>query len=59
MADKKTVYDLDLGASFTPVGDNWKGLSRDQLHLSAEGYEMWAAALNTLLASLAATPAAK
>lgn len=59
LADKKSVFYLDLGAKFTPLGDNWKGLSKDKLHLTAEGYEMWAAELNTLLASQFAAPATK
>ncbi|MES3021858.1 MAG: GDSL-type esterase/lipase family protein [Pseudomonadota bacterium] len=59
LADKKSIYFLDLGPRFTPVGDNWKGLSRDKLHLSAEGYEMWATELNALLQSLATDPTAK
>jgi lysophospholipase L1-like esterase len=54
LADRKNVFFLDLGASFTPLGDNWKGLSKDKLHLSAEGYDMWATQLNALLATLAA-----
>jgi lysophospholipase L1-like esterase len=51
-ADNKAVFYLDLAAKFTPDGDNWKGLSRDKLHLSAEGYEMWAAGLEALLPSV-------
>jgi lysophospholipase L1-like esterase len=59
MADKKNVYYVDLAAKFTPVDDNWKGLSRDKLHLTAEGYEMWAAELAALLPTVLATaPAA-
>lgn len=49
LADQKSVFFLDLAASFTPVADNWKGLSRDKLHLSAEGYDMWATQLEALL----------
>jgi lysophospholipase L1-like esterase len=49
MADKQTVYYVDLASKFIPMGDNWKGLSRDKLHLTAEGYEMWAAELEALL----------
>ncbi|WP_426104536.1 GDSL-type esterase/lipase family protein [Massilia sp. TSP1-1-2] len=49
LADDKRVFYIDLAARFTPEGDNWKGLSRDKLHLSAEGYEMWASALEPLL----------
>jgi lysophospholipase L1-like esterase len=60
MADKKTVHYLDLAARFTPVDDNWKGLGRDKLHLTAEGYEMWAEQLEALLPSLVgAAPPAK
>ncbi len=53
LADGKSVYFLDLGSKFVPLADNWKGLSRDKLHLTAEGYEMWAQELNTLLGTLA------
>lgn len=49
MADKRNVVYVDLAAKFTPVGDNWKGLGRDKLHLTAEGYELWAAELEAVL----------
>jgi lysophospholipase L1-like esterase len=49
LADRKSVHYIDLAAKFVPVGDNWKGLSRDKLHLSDEGYAMWAAELEALL----------
>lgn len=49
MDDKKAVYYVDLAAKFTPVGDSWKGIGRDKLHLTTEGYEMWAAELEALL----------
>lgn len=49
LADKKTVHYLDLASRFTPVGGNWKGLSNDKLHLSAEGYAMWAQELHAFL----------
>jgi lysophospholipase L1-like esterase len=52
LTDGKTVFYLDLAAKFTPEGDNWKGLSRDKLHLTTEGYEMWAAELEALLPSV-------
>lgn len=58
MADKKTVIYADLAARFTPVADNWKGLGRDKLHLTAEGYEMWAAQLEALLPPLVGSVAA-
>ena len=49
MADEKSVHYLDLAARFTPEGDNWKGLSRDKLHLTVEGYEQWAQALQAVI----------
>ena len=49
LADNRSVFYLDLAAKFPPEGDSWKGLGRDKLHLTAEGYEMWAAALEALL----------
>ena len=52
LADGKTVFYLDLAAKFTPTEGNWKGLGRDKLHLTAEGYEMWAAELEALLPQL-------
>lgn len=55
-ADNRTVFYLDLAAKMTPEGDSWKGLGPDKLHLTAEGYEMWAAELDPLLAKLAAAP---
>jgi lysophospholipase L1-like esterase len=51
-ADNQAVYYLDLAAKMTPQGDSWKGLGPDRLHLTAEGYEMWAAELDPLLAKL-------
>lgn len=60
MADNKTIVYVDLAAKFTPEGDNWKGLGRDKLHLTAEGYEMWASELASRLPSLlASAPPAK
>jgi hypothetical protein len=35
----KTVYYFDLGAEMTPVGDNWKGVGYDHLHLTPDRYE--------------------
>jgi lysophospholipase L1-like esterase len=49
MADQQNLFYLDLASKFTPQGDNWKGLSRDKLHLTTEGYETWAAELQALL----------
>jgi len=49
LADGRTIFYLDLAAKFTPVGDTWQGLIRDKLHLSPEGYEVWAAELEAML----------
>jgi lysophospholipase L1-like esterase len=52
LADGKSVVYLDLAAQFTPMADSWKGLQRDKLHLTEEGYQMWAAELEPLLTGL-------
>ena len=52
LADQRSVFYLDLAAKFTPDGDNWKGLGRDKLHLTNEGYATWAAELEALLPTL-------
>lgn len=49
LADNKRVWFLNLATRFTPEGDSWKGLGRDKLHLTADGYEAWAAELEALL----------
>lgn len=50
LADGETVFYLDLAAKFPPTGDgNWVGLTRDKLHLSTEGYEVWANELEAML----------
>jgi lysophospholipase L1-like esterase len=51
-ANDRDVYYLDLAEKMTPAGDSWKGLGPDKLHLTVEGYEMWAAELDPLLAKL-------
>ncbi|MFZ6681145.1 GDSL-type esterase/lipase family protein [Undibacterium sp. Tian12W] len=50
--DQRNIYYLDLAAQLPPVGDNWKGMSKDKLHLSVEGYEIWASALEPLLSTI-------
>jgi len=50
--DQSNIFYLDLAAQLPPVGDNWKGMSKDKLHLSAEGYEIWANALEPLLSAV-------
>jgi lysophospholipase L1-like esterase len=62
-ADNKTVYFLDLVPLMPPITmikedgkviNNWKGISQDQLHPDAEGYQIWADAMEPLLAKLLA-----
>ena len=52
MDDQRNIYYLDLAAQLPPVGGNWKGMSKDKLHLSVEGYEIWASALEPLLSTI-------
>jgi len=52
--DDKSVYYFDLAAKMTPEGNSWKGLGPDRLHLSPEGYELWASAMEPLLTKLLA-----
>ena len=53
LADGKEVIYVDLASKFTPEGENWKGLLKDKLHLTTEGYEMWAAEINPLIDQIA------
>ena len=50
--DNKTVFYFDLAAKMTPEGDGWKGIGSDHLHLTPEGYELWASEMEPLLAKL-------
>jgi lysophospholipase L1-like esterase len=52
--DNQTVFYFDLASKMTPVGDSWKGLGPDRLHLTPEGYELWAASMEPLLNKLIA-----
>jgi lysophospholipase L1-like esterase len=52
--DNQSVFYFDLAARMTPVGDNWKGVGFDHLHLTPEGYELWADAMEPLLTKLLA-----
>jgi len=53
-ADERTVFYFDLASKMAPKGDTWTGLGPDRLHLGAEGYELWAASMEPLLARLLA-----
>jgi lysophospholipase L1-like esterase len=54
LGDDKTVFYFDLAAKMTPVGNSWKGLGPDRLHLLPEGYELWASEMDPLLTKLLA-----
>jgi lysophospholipase L1-like esterase len=62
-ADDSTVFYLDLVPLMPPVttttpdgqtDTNWKGLSPDHLHPDASGYQIWADAMEPILAKLLA-----
>ncbi len=59
--DQRTIFYLDLVPLMPPVvtqtpdgkeDTNWKGMSKDHLHPDAEGYQIWADAMEPLLAKL-------
>jgi lysophospholipase L1-like esterase len=52
--DDKSVFYFDLASKMTPVGNSWKGLGPDRLHLLPEGYELWASEMEPLLSKLIA-----
>lgn len=51
-ADNKSVFRLNLAERMRPEGDSWKGLKADKLHLSPEGYAIWAETMEPLLKKL-------
>ncbi len=51
-ADNKSVFRLNLAERMRPEGDSWKGLKADKLHLSPEGYAIWAESMEPLLKKL-------
>lgn len=41
----------------TPMGkDSWKGIGFDHLHVTPEGYELWASSMEPLLTQLLTSP---
>jgi alpha-L-fucosidase 2 len=50
--DNQNVFYLDLGPSMPPEGNGLKGVGQDNIHLTAEGYEIWASNLDPLLDKL-------
>jgi lysophospholipase L1-like esterase len=51
-ADNQNVFYLDLGPSMPPEGNGLKGVGADHIHLTPEGYEIWASNLDPLLDKL-------
>ncbi|MBI3837950.1 MAG: GDSL family lipase [Planctomycetia bacterium] len=52
-ADDKMVYFLDIGGKFlTPDGTLTKDIMPDYLHLSPQGYEIWASSIEPMVAQL-------
>lgn len=56
LADNQKVFYFDLASLMTPVGDGWKGVGFDHVHLTPEGYELWASSIDPLLTRLLAEP---
>ncbi len=52
IADGKDVVWFDLASKMPPEGDGWKGIGKDKLHLSPEGYEIWASEMEPVLRGL-------
>jgi len=53
-ADDRTVFYLDLAPWMPAAGDNFKGVGFDHIHLTPDGYEIWASHLDPLLDRLLA-----
>jgi lysophospholipase L1-like esterase len=47
--DNRSVFYLDLFSKMPPVGDNFKGVGFDHVHLTVAGYELWATEMAPLL----------
>lgn len=47
--DDQAVFYVDVASKMIPEGSTWRGLGPDNLHLSAEGYELWATEMEPLL----------
>lgn len=48
-ADNKTTFYVDIYSHMPREEDNWKGLKPDHLHLTAEGYQIWAEQMEPLI----------
>lgn len=51
-ADNRTVFFVDIFSKMTPVGDSFKGIGFDHVHLTEGGYELWASTMEPLLSRL-------
>jgi GDSL-like Lipase/Acylhydrolase family len=51
-ADNKDVFYVDIYSHFPREGDSWKGLKPDRIHLTLEGYQIWADQMEPLLRHL-------
>lgn len=52
VADQTQVQYIDVTSLFPRDGETWKGLQGDKLHLTTQGYEGLASAINAALAKL-------
>jgi lysophospholipase L1-like esterase len=57
LGDDKAVFYFDLASKMPKEGNSWKGLGLDRLHLTADGYELWATEMEPLLSKLLGDPA--
>jgi hypothetical protein len=48
-ADNQTIFYVNIYSRMPRQGDNWKGLKADHIHLTAEGYQMWAERMEPLM----------
>jgi lysophospholipase L1-like esterase len=48
-ANNETVFYIDIYSKMPREGDNWKGLKPDHLHMTKEGYAMWAEEMEPVL----------
>lgn len=55
-ADGKDIFYVDIYSHMPRQGDNWKGLRADHLHLTAEGYQMWAEQMEPLMQKILSPP---
>jgi beta-glucosidase len=55
-ANDKDIFYVDIYSHMPREGDNWKGLKPDHLHLSVEGYRIWAEQMEPLIRELLSPP---